>query len=190
MITTYTLLIEKDGTNKFWHTHNGITAGRYAIEGDFTFTIDGNKCKVVEKDGASRFTYLAEHISIKDNTDTGALETGFSPTSLRNRLREIGYPKESSIEVLGLSADELDAIHNAVAPNASNPFATIADLVNGGFNKVLQWGGSTVTVNAGYAGTVFNLSRTAFVNYTVAGTTLTINGADADTGDILQFTSN
>jgi hypothetical protein len=190
MIATYTLLIEKDGTNKFWHTHNGITAGRFAIEGDFTFTIDGNKCKVVEKDGASRFTYLAEHISIKDNTDTGAVETGFSPTSLRNRLRAIGYPKESSVDVLGLSADELDAIHNASGANASNPFATIADLVNGGFNKVLQWNGSTVTVNAGYAGTVFNLSRTAFVNYTVAGTTLTINGADADTGDILQFTSN
>jgi hypothetical protein len=132
MAAPYTLLIEKDGTNKFWHTHNGITAGRFAIEGDFTFTIDGNKCKVVEKDGASRFVYLAENISIKDNTDVGVLETGFSPVSLRNRLRELGYPKENSIEVLGLTTDELDAIHNAASPSASNPFATMEDVGSGG----------------------------------------------------------
>jgi hypothetical protein len=132
MAAPYTLLIEKDGTNKFWHTHNGITAGRFAIEGDFTFTIDGNKCKVVEKDGASRFVYLAENISIKDNTDAGVLETGFSPVSLRNRLRELGYPKEDSIEVLGLTTDELDAIHNAASPSASNPFATMDDVGSGG----------------------------------------------------------
>jgi uncharacterized protein YhjY with autotransporter beta-barrel domain len=59
------------------------------------------------------------------------------------------------------------------------------------FNKILQWDGtSTITVPTGYSGTLFNMTSGKWGDYTVVGTTLTINPTTASTDDMLQFTSN
>ena len=59
----------------------------------------------------------------------------------------------------------------------------------GGFNKIIQWDGSPITVITGYAGTVFNQSTSQFCTYTMSGAILTIT-ANATAQDILIITSN
>ena len=130
MANTDILLIEKNGSNNFWHTHNGLALSKYFISGGYRFSIDGNLFKVTENDGASRYRYLVSNITIKDNTDTGANETGFTPTTLRNRLVALGYA-QLFVPATGLTSDEVDAINSASSPSASNPFVTQADLISG-----------------------------------------------------------
>jgi len=75
--------------------------------------------------------------------------------------------------------------------NGGDYYGTIADLLGSNFNKILQWdGSSTVTVPAAYSGTLWNITRNKFSTYSIVGTVLTIDGATAETDDILQFTSN
>jgi hypothetical protein len=85
-----TLLIEKNGYNKFWHTHNENALTKFAIS-DFECSIDGDTFKITEFDGAVRFNYLIENITIKDNTTGGAEETFTDPLSFYNRLIELSY---------------------------------------------------------------------------------------------------
>lgn len=127
MANIYTLLIEKDGINKFRHTHNGLPLSKFMIS-NFECSIDGNLFKVVEKDGASRFSYLITNITVKDNTDSGTSETFTNPLVFENRLRALGYTPYFNFNDFGLTTDEYDAIHGADAPSAANPFATMANL--------------------------------------------------------------
>ncbi len=85
-----TLLIEKNGYNKFWHTHNENPLTKYAIS-DFECSIDGNTFKITEFDGAVRFNYLIENITVKDNTTGGAEETFTDPLAFYNRLISLDY---------------------------------------------------------------------------------------------------
>lgn len=58
------------------------------------------------------------------------------------------------------------------------------------FNKTIRWNGTETDVPEGFNGTAFNLSRTEFATYTVTGTTLVIDPADADQYDIILLTSD
>ena len=125
-----TLKIIKEGTNKFWHIHNGITAAKFILS-DFSATLDGHKFNIVQNDGAVRFTYLVENITIKDNTGAGTDENYVSPLLFWNRLIALQYTPFFNVSAVGISGDEYDAIHGASSPSASNPFATVNDLVAG-----------------------------------------------------------
>lgn len=179
------LFIHKTGDNKFWHRHNSLVATDFVIS-DFEISLDGNKFNIIQNDGATRFTYLVQNISLQ--VLGGAIEVGFTPASLYDRLVEIGYTPFYTIT--GLTANELEAIHGAAAPSASNPFATIADVGGGGsgFGGFIVWDGiSTITVPSGYgAGKILNYNNGELPTYTVVGTTLTITGG-ADAENILIF---
>jgi hypothetical protein len=121
-----TLLIHKKGTNKFWHTHNNDVVTKFHVS-DFEASIDGDKFNIIQNDGTARYTYLIENISIK--VLSGSLETGFTPETFLDRLIAIGYtPYFNVIDVTGLTTDEIDAIHAANNPSASNPFITAVDV--------------------------------------------------------------
>jgi hypothetical protein len=125
-----TLKIIKKGTNKFWHIHNGIEASKFTIS-NFSASIDGNKFNIIQNDGAVRFTYLIENITIKDESVSGSDENYTGPVIFWNRLIALRYTPFYTIPVNALTTDELDAIQNANNPSASNPFATIADIAGG-----------------------------------------------------------
>ncbi len=125
-----TLKIIKEGMNKFWHIHNGMTAAKFILS-DFTATLDGHKFNIVQNDGAVRFTYLVENITIKDNTGAGTDENYVSPLIFWNRLIALQYTPFFNVSAVGISSDEYDAIHGANTPSAINPFATVNDLIGG-----------------------------------------------------------
>lgn len=71
---------------------------------------------------------------------------------------------------------------------AESNFNELYAMVNGGFSKTQQWTGSDITVPAGFSGTVYNISGSKFVTYSVAGTNLTPE-TGAESGDILLLTA-
>jgi hypothetical protein len=148
---TDTLLIVKEGTNKFYHTHNGIAAGKFIIS-SFAASLDGDKFKIVENDGAVRFTYLVQNITIIDNTSGGATFNYISPLQFWNKLIDLQYTPFFQIPINVLTTDELDAIHGANTPSASNPFATMDDVSAGGDNlqSVTDGAGNNITTNPIY----------------------------------------
>lgn len=86
----HTLLIQKKLNGTFWHFHDGDAATRFNIS-DFDVDLDGMKFNIVEKDGATRFTYLVLNITVQDLSGAGTLEVFTNPESLRARLQQISY---------------------------------------------------------------------------------------------------
>ncbi len=183
-----TLKIVKTGTNKFWHIHNDMDASKFILS-SFSATLDGNKFNIVQVDGAVRFTYLVENITIQDQSTGGVDETFVSPIIFWNRLIALNYTPFFLIPTTGLTTDVLDALNNAYAPNASNPYVTLSQLggsVSSQITKIF-FDESAVTVPAGFTGAVINLTQpNSTVTYTVSGTSMTITGG-ADDGDVLIF---
>lgn len=85
-----TLFIEKYGSNNFWHTHNGNPLTKYAIS-DFEISLDGDKFNIVEIDGAKRYSYLIEDITLQDHTVGGGIETFTDPQVFYIRLQDVFY---------------------------------------------------------------------------------------------------
>jgi hypothetical protein len=85
-----TLEITKEGTDNFWHVHNNLPNTRFAIS-DFQASLDGNKFNIIQNDGAVRYIYLVENITIIDNTNLGNPETFVSPDVFWSRLKSLGY---------------------------------------------------------------------------------------------------
>lgn len=85
-----TLKIIKKSTKVFWHIHNNLNTQKFAIS-DFEISLDGNSFKIVEIDGAKRYNYLVENITIIDETGTSAVETFTNADDFYNRLIAIQY---------------------------------------------------------------------------------------------------
>ena len=174
-----TLKIIKKGTNKFWHIHNGIDATKFAIS-TFSASIDGNKFNIIQNDGAVRFTYLIENITIQDESTGGSNENYTSPIIFWNRLIALRYTPFYTIPVNGLTTDELDAIQNANLPSGSNPFATFADL-NGSGGATPQ-NLQTVTDGAGNNETTNPIIVEELTIKNIDGLTTTFRTPNSDAG--------
>lgn len=82
-----TLQIEKLGTAKFWHYHNGLLASKFNIS-NFDVNYDGFNFVIVEKNGVQRFQYSVQNITCKE----GATVTSFATCEdLQNFLESWGY---------------------------------------------------------------------------------------------------
>lgn len=102
-----TLLIHKTGTGKFWHTHNGDFLSKFALS-KFDVSLDGSNFNIVQKNGATRFTYLVQNITIQ--VLNGAIETFNDPQVFYDRLIEIKYTPFYSGEFSELN----DSINNII----------------------------------------------------------------------------
>lgn len=86
-----TLEIERKSPTAFWHIDNGDVDSRFNIS-DFEVSIDGMDFNIVEKDGATRFTYNINDISLKDTYVSGTVYTyPNDPEGLRNKLESWLY---------------------------------------------------------------------------------------------------
>jgi len=85
-----TLKIIKKSTKVFWHVHNDLNTQKFAIS-DFEISLDGNNFKIVEVDGAKRYNYLVQDITIVDETGTSAVETFTNAEDFYNRLISLQY---------------------------------------------------------------------------------------------------
>ena len=85
-----TLKIIKRSDRGFIHRHNDLTASDYSIS-DFEISIDGDRFKIIEKDGSTRFPYAIADITVIDLTGGGVPETFTTLSALEDRLREIEY---------------------------------------------------------------------------------------------------
>ena len=83
-----TLLIHKKGDNVFWHTHNNLSNTSFAIS-DFDISIDGNKFKIIERNGAIRYEYNVTNIQVKNLNNPN--ESFVSGEQLYNRLLQLNY---------------------------------------------------------------------------------------------------
>ncbi len=152
-MNTDTLLIEKNGTNKFYHTHNGVTATKFILS-DFEISLDGNKFKVVELNGSSRYVYLVTNITIQDNTGLGLPETFVDPQLFYNRLVQLNYTPILVLSGFTLTTDQYDALNAASpAPSLSNPYATVANLAGGVAIRIIPFGEYIIFKAEGNGGT-------------------------------------
>lgn len=85
-----TLKIIKKSADVFWHVHNDIALQKFAIS-DFEISIDVNVFKIVEIDGAKRYNYYVENITIIDETDASVEENYTDVYDFYNRLITIRY---------------------------------------------------------------------------------------------------
>lgn len=85
-----TLKIIKKSTKVFWHIHNDLETQKFAIS-DFEISLDGDKFKIIEIDGAKRYVYSVENITIIDETGAGVIEHYLNAETLYNRLIAINY---------------------------------------------------------------------------------------------------
>jgi len=181
MATPNTLLIEKDGNNKFRHTHNGLPLTKFSIS-DYDCSFDGTKFKIIEKDGASRYDYDVTNITIKDNTAGGTPENYPDPLQCEDRLRQLQYTPYKS--ATGIEEAPING-----TPYVRQDGGWIPATSSGGSGGIKSafYSGAGITVPAGFAGDVINLNDTnTVVTYTVLGTTMTITGG-VNNGDRIIF---
>jgi len=184
MATPNTLLIEKDGNNKFRHTHNGLPLTKFSIS-DYDCSFDGTKFKIIEKDGASRYDYDVTNITIKDNTAGGTPENYPDPLQCEDRLRQLQYTPYKS--ATGIEEAPIDG--NEYVRKDGGWVLASGSGGGSGFSKIVVWDGtSTITVPAGFSGSILNYNNGEIVTYTIAGTNLTITGA-AEGGNTLILTT-
>lgn len=178
--------IIKKAPKDFWHLYNGDT--KEVSVSDFQVVLNSVAQTFIIQclNGANipQSPVSIPDIRVIDQTDTSAEETFVDVEVLRLRLVQIGYTPY--ISATGIEEAPIDG-------NTYGRKDGAWIIVGGGasgFNKTVIWDGGTITVPTGYSGTLFNQSRSAMAGYSVVGTTLTVDAPDADTGDILQFTSN
>jgi len=151
-MNTDTLLIEKNGTNKFYHTHNGNSATKFIIS-DFEMSLDGNRFKVVELNGSSRYDYIVTNITIQDNTSGGIVESFVDPILFYDRLEALGYTPILVLSGFTLTANIYDALNAANAPGLGNAFATLADITGGVPVRIVPFGDFLIFKAEGNGGT-------------------------------------
>lgn len=81
------LKITKVAENQFWHEHNGTVYSKFSIS-KFSISFDDQLFKIIENDGARRFSYNISNITLNVN---GADETFSDVQVLLNRLIIIKY---------------------------------------------------------------------------------------------------
>lgn len=141
-------LIIKKEDGKFWHVHNGNVSQRFAIS-NFQISLDGNKFAIIQNDGAMRYTYLVQNITIDDEGNTF---TTTDPVALWNKLTQMNY---TPFVIGGASSLNLSQYNNDV------PFATEASL-----NNKNQFVTVTTALDAGGVANVISAAN-ALPNYAV-----------------------
>jgi len=128
--------IIKRGSGDFWHNYNDVKELNIS---EWTPILEAvGQTVVLEMPNGANYPQKAVGILdviVIDETDASVEETFTNVEDLRVRLVALGYTPY--LDESGLTPDIKDALFGANTPDASNPFATIADVaVVGGVQSV------------------------------------------------------
>ena len=157
------LKIVKKSAGVFWHYHNNMELSKFAIS-DFAVSIDGDNFKIVEKDGAKRYNYLIQNITIVDETLASEIETFESAIVFYNRLISLNYTPfqgllitlPAFLEMIDYPVLVTDGVQDFEIPSgkiAKNVFINKSQQLfletanNAGDTDTFSQTGTTVTIN-------------------------------------------